>query len=287
MSKPKLFQEKNLVLIELSNRCNFSCPGCPNSNPVRSRALGTMKPKEFENVLGQIVDYRKEDCKKFRVALHGFGELTINPYLFDCLDLLEARGFKRVGITTNGQELSSDKVDRLKLYRCLFRVRVSLNSCVKETMEELNKGASFEEVLSNIKYLVRSKPKFEVVVQRFLCSLTKREKKKDFRDLVGRGLYKISEKALHTYFGCATKSPGRLNIGKCDSGVVGSRLVVRWNGDMIGCCSDSTTSQVYANAFVDGIYSEKTIKERLRRAKLFQDNNLKELPLCRGCFPNA
>lgn len=272
-------QDSSLTLIELSNRCDLRCTYC--ANRTRTRPVGRMTVDQFDDVLTQIFTRHGPKSRDFRICLHGFGEPSINSNLSFYLAFLDWEKFRNVDFATNGMNLDR-AIPTICKASCLSWVRVSLQSCRKATMEALNVGADFDRVVANTKALIAAKPGCRVVVQHARCPLTDDETDQEFWDLIGGGGWHYKRKTIHTQCGQAPDGPVMAQVS-CAGGY-GSRLVIHWDGDLVGCCSDNTKSQVYANAFRHGIYSEKTLAARRRLMEEFSQGQLENLPLCRVCL---
>jgi len=260
----------NLILIELSNICNLHCPGCATATGTRPK--GRMPLERFTRTLRLINGHQKT-----RVALHGYGEPTINPDLFEYLAALDEQGFSNVDFSTNGLEL--DRVcDRLPDFRCLSWVRVSLNSSRKTMHEELNAGSDFDRVVRNARRLVALKPPFRVVIQHLVSPRTKEEKQADFRKLIP-GEWKYLRKRMHNYAGQTPIRNVKGKRQKCPNGRYGGNLIIQWDGDIVGCCTDNTKTQVVGNVD-DGLFQEY----RRRLGKACNRGDFTDLPLCRRCL---
>ena len=269
-----------LVLLELSNVCNLQCPGCANATSTRPK--GRMDLARFAEIAAEIAG--KPKLRKKRVALHGFGEPTINPDLLEYLHTLDTLGFRNVDFASNGTEL--DRVlPALASVKCLSWVRVSLNSSRKETHEKINRGSDFAAVCGNIKRLVALSPPFRVVVQHLVGPETKDETEADFRKLIP-GNWRYMRKRMHNYAGQSTIGNVKSNRRRCPNGWYGRDLIVQWDGDLVGCCSDNGKSQVYGNAAA-GLFSKATIQERRKREREFRARNFTRLPLCKRCLGKA
>ena len=90
------------ILIEITERCNLTCPTCyAGSSPQHSKM---MSRKEFTRQVDQLVANGKAGADM--IQLSG-GEPTIHPQLFAMIDILAERGFTNVCINTNGIKLAS------------------------------------------------------------------------------------------------------------------------------------------------------------------------------------
>jgi hypothetical protein len=89
------------VLIEITERCNLSCPTCfAGSSPTESHLLSL---GEFEKQVDGLVAGGKQGSDM--IQLSG-GEPTIHPDFFAMVELLFDRGFHNVTINFNGIKLA-------------------------------------------------------------------------------------------------------------------------------------------------------------------------------------
>jgi uncharacterized radical SAM superfamily Fe-S cluster-containing enzyme len=101
------------VLIEITERCNLSCPTCfAGSSPTESHL---MSMEEFEQQVDQLVAGGKQDSDM--IQLSG-GEPTIHPDFLAMVSLLFDRGFHHVTINSNGIKLAQPAFVE-KLAACL------------------------------------------------------------------------------------------------------------------------------------------------------------------------
>jgi uncharacterized radical SAM superfamily Fe-S cluster-containing enzyme len=89
------------ILIEITERCNLSCPTCfAGSTPAHTNMMGM---EEFTRQVDRLVDGGKRGSDM--IQLSG-GEPTIHPDFTDMVELLFERGFKQVCINSNGIKLA-------------------------------------------------------------------------------------------------------------------------------------------------------------------------------------
>jgi len=103
------------VLIEITERCNLSCPTCfAGSSPQHSTVMSL---EEFTRQVDRLVAEGKSGSDM--IQLSG-GEPTIHPDLFAMLDLLFERGFHKVCINSNGIKLARPDFTQ-RLANCMNR----------------------------------------------------------------------------------------------------------------------------------------------------------------------
>ncbi|MDJ0976212.1 MAG: radical SAM protein, partial [Planctomycetota bacterium] len=113
-----------LVLVEVTDRCNLTCPICyAESGPERhtSRSLA-----QIEQMLDAIVEAEGEPDV---VQISG-GEPTIHPDFFAILDAAKARPIKHLMLNTNGVRIAKDAAfaERLADYMPGFEVYLQFDS---------------------------------------------------------------------------------------------------------------------------------------------------------------
>src|SRR6202008_449047 len=111
-------QHSCLTLVEITDRCNLTCPTCyAMSSPHygRHRTL-----EEIEQMLDIIV---ANEGQPDVVQLSG-GEPTIHPQFFEILDIAKTKPIRHLMINTNGVRIAKDKefTARLATYMPDFEV---------------------------------------------------------------------------------------------------------------------------------------------------------------------
>lgn len=126
-------QHSCLTLIEVTDRCNLSCPTCyASSSPMhgRHRTLA-----EIEEMLDIIVRHEGEPDV---VQISG-GEPTVHPQFFDILDLAKARPIRHLMVNTNGIRIAKDVhfVEKLATYMPDFEIYLQFDSFKPHALESL------------------------------------------------------------------------------------------------------------------------------------------------------
>ncbi|MEJ1242467.1 radical SAM protein [Chryseolinea sp. T2] len=134
-------QHSCLTLVEVTDRCNLTCPTCyASSSPThgRHRTLD-----EIEFMLDAIV---ASEGQPDVVQLSG-GEPTIHPQFFEILDLAKSKPIKHLMVNTNGIRIASDPgfAERLATYMPDFEVYLQFDSFEANALKVL-RGKDLTEV---------------------------------------------------------------------------------------------------------------------------------------------
>lgn len=134
-------QHSCLSLIEVTDRCNLTCPTCyAESSPTygNHRTL-----EEIEKMFDVIV---ANEGQPDVVQISG-GEPTIHPNFFEILDIAKSKPIKHLMLNTNGIRIANDEefVKRLATYMPNFEVYLQFDSFEKEALEKL-RGKDLREV---------------------------------------------------------------------------------------------------------------------------------------------
>ena len=134
-------QHSCLTIVEVTDRCNLTCPTCyASSSPNfgRHRSL-----EEIKTMLDTIVANEKEPDV---VQISG-GEPTIHPDFFEILDYAKSLPIKHLMLNTNGIRIAKDLdfVKRLKTYTPDFEIYLQFDSFSDEVLMEL-RGAKLSDV---------------------------------------------------------------------------------------------------------------------------------------------
>ncbi|MFD0750141.1 radical SAM protein [Mucilaginibacter calamicampi] len=134
-------QHSCLTIIEVTDRCNLSCPTCyAMSSPSygRHRTL-----EEIEAMLDVVV---ANEGQPDVVQISG-GEPTVHPRFFEILDIAKTKPIRHLMLNTNGIRIAKDEsfVARLATYMPDFEIYLQFDSFKKEALEQL-RGEDLREV---------------------------------------------------------------------------------------------------------------------------------------------
>lgn len=134
-------QHSCLTVVEVTDRCNLSCPTCyAMSSPTygRHRTLA-----EIEQMLDVVV---ANEGQPDVVQISG-GEPTVHPQFFEILDIAKTKPIKHLMVNTNGIRIAKDEnfVKRLATYMPDFEIYLQFDSFKKEALEQL-RGEDLREV---------------------------------------------------------------------------------------------------------------------------------------------
>ncbi len=134
-------QHSCLTVLEVTDRCNLTCPTCyAGSSPTygRHRTL-----EEIKKMLDTIVKNEKEPDV---VQISG-GEPTIHPQFFEILDYAKSLPIRHLMLNTNGIKIAKDKefAKRLKTYTPDFEIYLQFDSFRDEVLQQM-RGASLSEI---------------------------------------------------------------------------------------------------------------------------------------------
>lgn len=138
---PEHMQHSCLSLLEVTDRCNLTCPVCyaeSGTHRTTQRSLA-----EIERMLDAIVTNEGEPDV---VQVSG-GEPTIHPDFFAILDAARARPIRHLMVNTNGIRLAREPgfARRLAAYQPGFEVYLQYDSARAEVHQKL-RGADLTEV---------------------------------------------------------------------------------------------------------------------------------------------
>jgi len=126
-------QHSCLTVVEITDRCNLTCPTCyAMSSPHYGRHRTV---EEVEQMLDIIVRNEKEPDV---VQISG-GEPTIHPDFFEILDIAKKKPIRHLMVNTNGIRIAKDKafVKRLASYMPDFEVYLQFDSFKPNVLEAM------------------------------------------------------------------------------------------------------------------------------------------------------
>ena len=126
-------QHSCLTLIEITDRCNLTCPTCyAMSSPHYGRHRTVA---EVERMFDIMVENEGEPDV---IQISG-GEPTLHPDFFEIMDIAKTKPFKHIMLNTNGIRIAKDKEFAAKLatYMPDFEVYLQFDSFKPEALEVL------------------------------------------------------------------------------------------------------------------------------------------------------
>ncbi len=170
LSRPKTGKPFK-IKFESSAVCNLKCKMCPLTSGLQ-RKQGVLKFENFKKVYDEIrVPY---------LNLTGLGEPLMNKNIFKIIKYARKNG-SLVKLDTNGTLLNKKNIKEL-IENNPTIVSVSIDGIKKENYESIRNGANFEEVIQNLKNLIkfRNESKSDTKIHLFFVL-----QKDNFFDLIG------------------------------------------------------------------------------------------------------
>lgn len=134
-------QHSCLTVVEITDRCNLTCPTCyAMSSPSYGRHRSVA---EVERMLDIIV---ANEGTPDVVQISG-GEPTVHPDFFEILDIAKSKPIRHLMLNTNGIRIAKDEefTARLATYAPDFEIYLQFDSFKKEVLEQM-RGADLREV---------------------------------------------------------------------------------------------------------------------------------------------
>jgi 7,8-dihydro-6-hydroxymethylpterin dimethyltransferase len=134
-------QHSCLTVIEITDRCNLTCPTCyAASSPTHGRH------RSFEEVKAMLDTIVRNEKEPDIVQISG-GEPTLHPQFFEILDYAKTLPIKHLMLNTNGLLIAKDFkfVQRLKTYTPDFEIYLQFDSFSDEVLKTL-RGSALSKV---------------------------------------------------------------------------------------------------------------------------------------------
>ncbi|GAA4382819.1 radical SAM protein [Hymenobacter koreensis] len=134
-------QHSCLTVIEITDRCNLTCPTCyAESSPTHGRHRTLEEVEAMIDVL--VANEGEPDV----VQISG-GEPTLHPQFWEILDMCKRKPIKHLMVNTNGVRLAKDEafVARLATYMPAFEVYLQFDS-FRQLVLETMRGRDLRQV---------------------------------------------------------------------------------------------------------------------------------------------
>jgi MoaA/NifB/PqqE/SkfB family radical SAM enzyme len=136
------------LYLELTNRCNISCPSCPRTCFFSEKTQRDLSLETVEMILDQIP-------RGIRIVEHGLGEPLLNPHVIEITALCKSYGH-RVIFNSNLTLLSSRMAEGL-VRAGLDELRISMEAPDADSYRKARPGSNFDVVLRNVQSAIDAK----------------------------------------------------------------------------------------------------------------------------------
>ena len=142
-------QHSCLTLIELTDRCNLSCPICYADSGVEEVSNISDRPRKHRTLehIEMMLDAVVANEGEPQIVQLSGGEPTIHPEFFEVMNLVKSKPIKHLMINTNGIRIAKERnfCDRLSQYKPGIEIYLQFDSFEKSTLEEL-RGVDLREI---------------------------------------------------------------------------------------------------------------------------------------------
>ena len=138
------------LFIEVTNRCNLTCPTCPlgTDQAYQGYSKADISYDQFKKIVDQIPSL-------VYLTLQGVGEPLLNKDIMKMIQYCTGRGIATY-INTNGTVLTENKSKEL-IEAGLSNLSISINSFDEKVFSETRSGASIKKITENIKKFIEIK----------------------------------------------------------------------------------------------------------------------------------
>ena len=250
---PKFFMTPSFpthIDIEASSACQMRCPMCRTTDMVRK---GLLKSAHMPMTLYKKIIDECANESLYSVKLNWRGEPLLSPDIVEMVSYAKKKGIKDVAFLTNGMRLDKKMIEGL-VKAGLDWISISFDGMGK-IYNEIRKPAIFEETLAKIKQLRqyreglnRKKPLIRVQSIHTAIADKELEFLKLWEGVADRVNFIADQK----------RSNDEKDYKHDPSYICPSpwqRMVISWNGKVVGCCEDYLEGNVLGDA------NEKSLKE--------------------------
>jgi radical SAM protein with 4Fe4S-binding SPASM domain len=194
------------VELNVTELCNRKCVFCPRHDPA---VYPNKKLHMDHKIIDRLIEQLKENSYRGSIHISGFGEPLLNPHILDYIvHIKQELSECFVELTTNGDFLTHDKIDKIRNY--VDRIVVDCYDSEQQMLERIDsyKNIQFE------KYYIRrlwmeSKKSIDVTMQEW-----------NFNNRAGA--------VKNIDFTCKQQ--------QCY--IPFYRITIDWNGNIVLCCND-------------------------------------------------
>ncbi len=281
----------NNIMVELTNSCNLKCNFCYNMKMKRKK--GFMTFDLFKKIVNQSIELGVEN-----MGLYTVGESFLHPQIFDFIKYAKQKGIKYIYITTNGQVLNKNKIEKI-FDSGLNSIKFSIDAGNKEKYETLKIGANWNKLIEVIKEIrtIRDNSNSDLKIFASFTVMTDnfdelKEYNNTFANLIDETNFSLVENQgsqvdTNSFYSKDIASVIEniiLPIEKWHPcGMLWNRFIVTYEGYLTICCVDFENQLLYGDISKESL-AESWNNEKIKNyRKIHKLKEFKKLPMCYNC----
>lgn len=262
-------EEITKLSIDVSTICQLKCPECSTTKGIIKNGVigsGFLRFNIFK-------DFIEQNPHIEQIELSNWGEIFLNPELFDIIKLCYFKGIKlTAGNGTNFNKINEETIEALVRYKFAY-INISIDGASQETYSKYRIKGDYEKVINNIKrlnyYKIKYDSKYPMLSWQFIIFGHNEHELPQVKALCQelnmvfypRLNYSTFSPVINKEF---VRKESGLNVASRDEYKAKfNRLYkrpccqllfspqVNWNGDLLGCCVNKW--KVFGNVFKEGL----------------------------------
>lgn len=142
-------QHSCLTLVEITDKCNLSCPICYADSGVEEISEKTKEKREHKSLaeINQLLDNIVNNEGEAQIVQLSGGEPTLHPDFFEIIELAKTKAIKHLMINTNGIKIakSQEFCQRLAQYMPGIEIYLQFDSLQPDSLRDL-RGIDLKEI---------------------------------------------------------------------------------------------------------------------------------------------
>jgi hypothetical protein len=148
LGRNRLWSHPYELCIDVSNKCNLTCPFCPTGRREQGRGRGNISYEVFAQILDELGPYA------FTLELFNWGEAFFNPELPRLVECASRHGVRTIVSSNLSFRIPEDDIRRL-IQGGLTFLTAAVDGADQQSYEVYRRGGNFELVMQNLRTFVR------------------------------------------------------------------------------------------------------------------------------------
>jgi pyruvate-formate lyase-activating enzyme len=263
------------ILLEPTNACNLRCRMCPayGEGVDRRREVGYIEKDIWMGVIDEIGSWPSQ----VSLDIHGAGEPLLHPGFFDILSYAKGRKNITVGFFCNATMLDRERA-REVIELGVDWICFSVDGGEKEVFEYYRRGADFDGVEENIRYLLSLRKKGRPNISFNMVN----HKEADTVMFIDRWAGSVDSMIISVKRSVHRDQNVRLRpLGPCP--LLYQQLVIGWPGKTVLCCEDFWGDHITGEFPTESLYDIWHGKPLRKARNLHESLDKDRIELCRTC----
>ena len=279
------------VYIDVTNRCNFTCPWCPTGeNLETNEGRGFMSPDLFKKIVDDLKTLVSKHQKKVKsLNMFWMGEPLLNKNYFEMVRYAKDANIAEAIITTTNGSIINESHAKKFVESGVDFIVVSFYGKNDQEYKTVNRNIGFNNICKNTRKVIEARESANSNTPKIAAKFFEKDDK--LHDLLVKKLKCVDSVGVESPFNWSqefteqtNKTVKVENMGPME--ICPSPwfvMSIGWKGHVGVCCADWKYEINVGNIQTQSVEEVWNGEKRVELLKKISEMRYEEIPSCKGC----